>query len=303
MNSAYNKYNISSNINNLTSNLDSLNTDLNKWYDTITSAPHPLTYTTPLVYTPDTNGSWQDLNTNKILKSIADLVYDNIDKEEEKTKSLGKPYTKNNEEENNMFDFGNMFNGMFKQVGRGMCKIGMNGQIAIKTSSGYKTFDRKKMRLVNCTNFAFDMDGAFWVVPTFKVECGDIIMVNGAPCAVIEVKEKTISVFSYEKSTINEILPERHVFMGKTYCYGKIFSPFMNMGKDGGNLMSSMLNMAMMSQMFNGGGNNASGNNMLPMMFMMNGGMGNGNPFAEMFEGAFNFGEETEEDNQDDKEE
>ena len=271
---------LNSGISNFTNNLDSLNVDLNKWYSTITDA----SYST--IYTTDTSGSWQQTLEN---------LYNNTKKE--------KPKTKNNEEENNMFDFGNMFNGMFKQVGRGMCKIGMNGQIAIKTSSGYKTFDRKKMRLVNCTNFAFDMDGAFWVVPTFKVECGDIIMVNGAPCAVIEVKEKTISVFSYENSTINEILPERHVFMGKTYCYGKIFSPFMNMGKDGGNLMSNMLNMAMMSQMFNGG-SNANNNNMLPMMFMMNGGMGGNNPFAEMFEGAFNFGEETEEENnQDDKEE
>ena len=273
MNSAYDTLN--SNFSNLTTNIDNLSNSLSS------IAYYPNSYSM----------SWQDNGSKEILKNLADIIY-------KETNSVPiKSGTKNNEEENNMFDFGNMFNGMFKQVGRGMCKIGMNGQIAIKTSSGYKTFDRKKMRLVNCTNFAFDMDGAFWVVPTFKVECGDIIMVNGAPCAVIEVKEKTISVFSYENSTINEILPERHVFMGKTYCYGKIFSPFMNMGKDGGNLMSSMLNMAMMSQMFNGGGNNASGNNMLPMMFMMNGGMGSGNPFAEMFEGAFNFGEETEEEN------
>lgn len=193
-----------------------------------------------------------------------------------------------------MFDFGNMFNGMFKPVGAGQCKIGMNGQIAVKTRTGYKTFDRKKMKLVNCTNFAFDMGNMFWVVPTFKVECGDIILVNGQPRAVIEVGEKTIKTFSYENSTIDEIVPERHVFMGKTYCYGKIFSPFTNIGKDGGEMMSNMMNFAMMSQMF--GGNTTSTNNMgnmLPMMFMMNG--GKDNPFMNMFEGAFNFGEAEEE--------
>ena len=193
-----------------------------------------------------------------------------------------------------MFDFGNMFNGMFKPVGAGQCKIGMNGQIAVKTRTGYKTFDRKKMKLVNCTNFAFDMGNMFWVVPTFKVECGDIILVNGQPRAVIEVGEKTIKTFSYENSTIDEIVPERHVFMGKTYCYGKIFSPFTNIGKDGGEMMSNMMNFAMMSQMF-GGNTNGTNNmgNMMPMMFMMNG--GKDNLFMNMFEGAFNFGEAEEE--------
>jgi hypothetical protein len=141
------------------------------------------------------------------------------------------------------------------------------------------------------------MGNMFWVVPTFKVECGDIILVNGQPRAVIEVGEKTIKTFSYENSTIDEIVPERHVFMGKTYCYGKIFSPFTNIGKDGGEMMSNMMNFAMMSQMFGGNtnGTNAVNNmgNMLPMMFMMNG--GKDNPFMNMFEGAFNFGEAEEE--------
>ena len=41
------------------------------------------------------------------------------------------------EEENNMFDFGNMFNGMFKPVARGYCKMGMDGKVAVKTSAGY----------------------------------------------------------------------------------------------------------------------------------------------------------------------
>ena len=190
------------------------------------------------------------------------------------------------------FDFGNMFNGMFKPVARGYCKMGMNGKVAIKTSSGYKTFDISKNKLMNCDSFAFDMDGMFWVVPTFKVERGDIIMVNGKPRCVIEVKEKTIRTFSYENSTIDEIVPEHHVFMGKTYCYGKIFSPFMNMDKSD-NMMSNMMQMAMMSQMFNGNNSNSNGfmgMNPMMMMFMMNN--KGGNMFEDMFAGAFNFGED-----------
>ena len=192
------------------------------------------------------------------------------------------------EEENNMFDFGNMFNGMFKPVARGYCKMGMNGKVAVKTSTGYKTFDTKTNKLTNCNNFAFDMDGAFWVVPTFKVEKGDIILVNGKPRAVIEDGKNSIKTFSYEDSTIAETIPEHHVFMGRTYCYGKIFSPFMNMSKSDG-AMNDMMKMMMMSQMF--GGNTAGSNDMNgmnPMIFMM---MGNGsNMFENMFDGAFDFG-------------
>jgi len=51
--------------------------------------------------------------------------------------------------------------------------------------------------------------------------------------------------------------------------------------------MSSMMNMMMMSQMFNGG--NVSGFN--PMMFMFMNNSNEGNLFSDMFEGAFNFGE------------
>lgn len=193
-------------------------------------------------------------------------------------------YYKQKEKES-MFDFGNMFNGMFKPVARGYCKMAANGKVAIRTNSGYKTFDLKKMKLTNCDNFVFDMDGAFWVVPTFKVEPGDIILVNGKPNCVIEANDNTIKTFSYEDSTIDVTVPEHHVFMGKTYCYGKIFSPFMNMAKDDGSTMSSMMNMMMMSQML-GGNNNNNGFNPMMLMFMN----GNNNMFSNMFEGAFNFG-------------
>ena len=223
---------------------------------------------------------------------------EHLDTNEEDTKILcdALDYLENKKENKTMgFDFGNMFNGMFKPIARGYCKMGMNGKVAIRTSTGYKTFDLKSMKLVNCTDFAFDMDGMFWVVPTFKIECGDIILVNGKPRCVIEVNPKTIKTFSYEDSTIDEVIPEHHVFMGKTYCYGKIFSPFMNMSKSD-DVMSDMMNMMMMSQMFNGNGNNTGFN---PMMFMfMN--KGGENPFMNMFKDAFNFGED-EIENQEDK--
>ena len=233
---------------------------------------------TPILY-----GSYASEEDMKLAEEITDII-------DKKYLNTNKNTIENKETTMN-FDFGNMFNGMFKPIARGMCKIAMNGKVAIRTSTGYKTYDIKKNKLTNCDSFAFDMDGAFWVVPTFKVECGDIILVNGRPRCVIEVG-KTIKVFSYEDSTIDEVVPEHHVFMGKTYCYGKIFSPFMNMEKSDG-IMSNMMNMMMMNQMFNGGNTNANGGfNPMMFMFMNNGG---NNPFADMFDGAFNFGEDIDE--------
>lgn len=195
-----------------------------------------------------------------------------------------------------MFD--GMFGNVFAPIGKDMCKLGMNGKIAIKTPNGYKTFDLKKMKLTNCSNFVMDMDGMFFAVPTFKVENGDIILVSGRPCCVISTDGSTIKTFDYIDGSIKEILPEHHVFMGKTYCYQKIFTPFANMTKD----MGAMLKWQMMSKMFGNGNGNGNGNMMNPMMmmFMMN---GKNDFFDGMFEGAFNFGEAeaNEEENEDEE--
>ena len=57
----------------------------------------------------------------------------------------------------NMADgFNNMFNGMFGKIQSGQCRLAMNGRIAVKTSTGYKTYDLKKNRLTNCNNFVFN---------------------------------------------------------------------------------------------------------------------------------------------------
>ena len=35
----------------------------------------------------------------------------------------------------------NFLNGMFGKVGSGMCRLSMNGGIAVKTNGGYKTYN------------------------------------------------------------------------------------------------------------------------------------------------------------------
>ena len=190
------------------------------------------------------------------------------------------------------------FNGMFGRIESGMCRLTHTGNIAVKTSNGYKSYNMKNGRLVNCTNFCFNIgEEFFFVIPTNKVSIGDIILVNRKPKCVIEAKKNSITVINYEDSTIDTILPERHVFMGNTYFYGKIVSMFGDnfMGKKNGvnNIMQYMMMSEMMKSMSgNGscGGTNNMMSAMLPMM-MMGGKMGN------MFDGMFNFfGEDSDED-------
>jgi hypothetical protein len=168
----------------------------------------------------------------------------------------------------------------------------MNGRIAVKTSSGYKSYNVKTGKLTNCSNFVFNIgDDFFFIIPTNKVDIGDIILVKGTPRCVIEVDKKTLKVMNYEDMTIDTIVPERHVFMGNTYFYGKIVSLMGSTAGKGKNGMKQMMQFMMMSQMFGGSnttsGINMGGNNMLPMMFMMNG--SSGSIFDGMLDGMFDF--------------
>ena len=180
----------------------------------------------------------------------------------------------------------NFMNGMFGKIAPGMCRLSMSGGIAVKTSDGnYKSYNVKTKRLTNCNNFVFDIgEDFFFLIPTTKVEVGDIILQgNGKkPKCVVEVDNDKIQVINYDNSTIETILPERHVFMGSTYFYGKIVSMFGNdvfKGKEGTN---KILQYMMMSEMMKGG--NSSMGNMLPLMMM-----GGGNGIGDMFSGLFNF--------------
>lgn len=188
----------------------------------------------------------------------------------------------------------NIFNGMFGKIEAGLVRLDVNGNIAVRTSDGYKSYSTKSGRLVNCNSFVFDVgEEFFFVIPTNKVEVNDIILANGkngrrTPKCVINVNDTYITVINYEDSTVEQILPERHVFMGSTYFYGKIVSLF-NFNKGGKNTgFENILKFKMMSEMMNGGNGSSStnGNNNLMGTMMMMSMMGN-NGFSDMF----NFGE------------
>jgi len=190
----------------------------------------------------------------------------------------------------------NFLNGMFGKVAPGMCRISMSGKIAIKTSNGYKSYDVNKGKLTNCDNFAFDVgEDMFFIIPTNKVEKGDIILASGKPKCVIEVNKNEIKAFCYEDGTIDTIVPEHHVFMGKQYFYGKIVSIFGNMITNSKGGMNNIFKYMMLSEVMKG--NNATdngnmfGGGIMPMLMMMNGG--------EMFDGMFDIADEdTEEEDE-----
>lgn len=213
-----------------------------------------------------------------------------------------------------MTEMTGMFNGMFGHLGAGMCRLSINGDMAVKTSNGYKTYNVKTGRLTNVTQFCFDIGQEFFfVMPTTKARKGDILLVDGHPKCVIENNDnKTIKVMDYENSAIQEIVPERHVFMGQTYFYRKIVSMF-GSGNflKGSKGMNKMMKLMMMKEMFGGmfgksGNTGDTGNafaGMLPMMLMGNmfGGdkdseFGN---FSEMFDLDFDSDDETDDEDTD----
>lgn len=189
-----------------------------------------------------------------------------------------------------MFDLQNSFNGMFGKIAPGMCRLTMNGEIAVAIKNdgktNYKTYNVKKKTLTNVTNFCFNIgDEMFFVIPTNKVEVGDIILVSGKPKCVIETNNNIITVIDYENSEVRQVVPERHVFMGNTYFYGKIVSMFGNSfkkGKGAGNIMKMM----MLSQMMGGNNNNNNGMSQIMAMSMLMGNK-NENPFENMFDFDF----------------
>lgn len=234
----------------------------------------------------------QNYEPNALSTMRIEAVMDDIKRPNTVTTNIN--ITKENNEMNNNMSNNTMFDsfkGMFGKVDSGMCRLSMNGNIAVKTSNGYKSYNIKEGRLVNCANFVFPMgDEMFFIIPTNKVEAGDIIIVAGLPKCVLKKDSGTITVINYEDSTVETILPERHIFMGETYFYGKVVSMF---GEDiiggGKKSMNKIMKFMMMSEMMKGFGGNSSNNamsNMMPLMMMSGGNMG------DLFSGIFDFGEE-----------
>lgn len=179
----------------------------------------------------------------------------------------------------------NFMEGMFGKVGNGMCRLSIDGNIAIKTPNGYRTYDAKTKGLINCNDFCFDVgQEMFFIIPTNKVEVGDIIFSDKAPKYVIKVEDGNIIALNYKTGVVETLVPERYMFMGETYFYGKIVSLFN--GFTGGDKAQNIMKYMIMSQMFGGGNGTGMGNvTSNPMMMMML--MGGNNGMGSMLDGLF----------------
>lgn len=215
----------------------------------------------------------------------------------------------------------NIFDGTFGKIAPGMCRLTIQGKVAVKTASGYRTYNEKNGNLTNCGEFTLGIaDNFFFVIPVSKVKTGDIILVRNAqgnrtPRCVTGTENNRIRAINYETSVEEIILPERHIFLGNTYFYGKVVSLLggdLFKGKKGaGKIMQYM----MLSQIMGGAnapagggaltssgyggtadcGRGAAGgfnsvNGMLPLLLM-----GSGN-VDDLFGGLFE--EEEEEENE-----
>jgi hypothetical protein len=201
--------------------------------------------------------------------------------------------------------FENIFNGMFGKVAPGMCRLTMNGKIAVKCSNGYKTYNVSKGTLTNVSNFCFNVgEELFFIFPTSHVKIGDIILIGGKPKCVIKTEDnKTITVIDYENTEVKQIVPERHIFMGSTYYYGKIVSLLGNMSGKG---PANMLKMAVIGQLLSGGkesGNAGFGGGLGQMMAMsMFFGGKEGNMFEDMLDFQFDEPDTTDDDDDENNE-
>ena len=147
----------------------------------------------------------------------------------------------------------NLFEGICGKVAPGLCRLSMNGSIAVRTRNGYRSYDVKSRRLTNCDHFVLDVgEDFFFVVPTNRVQGGDIILAGGKPKCVIAQEDHTITAINFEDATVETLVPERHLFMGNTYLYGKIVSLFGKNGVQGKKGAGRMMKYMMLSGLMKG---------------------------------------------------
>lgn len=182
-------------------------------------------------------------------------------------------YVNKYEEESSM----NFLKGMYGRVEGGMCRLTFDGKIAVRTGGEYKYYDAATGAFINADQFVFDPgEEMFFVIPTNNVQVGDIILAGGKPRYVLGVQTNRIEVLNYEGGSVETIIPERHMFMGQTYFYGKIVSMFGNMAElAGGTGANNIMKYYMMTQVMKSMSTGRDGMNPMMMLMFAQGGMGN----------------------------
>ena len=181
----------------------------------------------------------------------------------------------------NMFtSLTSVFSNMLGKLEPDMVRMTFDGNVAVKTNSGYKTYNVTKKKAVNMDSLVMPDMSAFLLLPSTKVKVGDIIMRDGAFYSIISVDDTTNELvgYNYESGKKETLVRETHCFLGNTYFYSKLFSPILSFfdnkpkpdaKKEGESAdtetsedtMSMLLPLAMISQ-------NGDMNSILPMLLM-----------------------------------
>lgn len=159
-----------------------------------------------------------------------------------------------------------MLEGICGKVAPGLCRLSMGGGIAVRTASGYRTYDVEHKRLTNCDRFVLDIgEDFFFVIPTNRVKPGDIILAGGKPKCVTEVSDGSLTAINFEDATIETLLPEHYLFMGNTYLYGRIVSLMGRNGAKGKKGTGKLMRYMILSGLMKGKDTNAS---VLPLLLL-----------------------------------
>ncbi len=184
--------------------------------------------------------------------------------------------TTNNTMSDNMFgSISSVFSNMLGKLEPDTVRMTFNGGIAVKTANGYKTYDVVKKKAVNMDSLVMPEMSAFLLLPSTKVNSGDIILRDGAFYSIISVNEAANELvgYNYESGKKETLVRETHCFLGNTYFYSKLVSPILSFfgGKPGDkkeegseaseDTMSMLLPLAMLSQ-------NGDMNSILPLLLM-----------------------------------
>lgn len=181
---------------------------------------------------------------------------------------------------NNMFgSLASVFSNMLGTLEPDMVRMTFDGNIAVKTTKGYKTYNVAKKKAINMDSLVMPDMQAFLLLPSMEVKPGDIILRDGSFYSIISIDNEKgeLEAYNYEVGKRENLVRETHCFLGNTYFYSKLFSPVLSFfsnkpktdKKEEGSEndeasednMSMLLPLAMMSQ-------NSDMNNLLPLMLM-----------------------------------
>lgn len=202
----------------------------------------------------------------------------------------------------------NLMSGFMPQKLTAGIAMAFDGRLAIKRPNGdFVAYNPLTAEIENQSEFVFGeemLSGMVYVMPSDKVDIGDLLVGNSGYIYVVSVEDGVVGV-NLTTGVVNEIVTEKHVLFGKN-MYKKVVSmlnmngtdntmnPMMMMALLGDGDKKDMLPMMMMMGGMNGGSDKGAMNPMMMMMMMFDGKGGSDETLktmlmVQMMQGGFKF--------------